>query len=185
VKPPSLQTDRLILRRWRPEDLDAATATLADPQVAYWLASAPTRDEVAARMAAWEAQFDLDGVSRFAVERRADGALIGGVGLHQVDAAYDATPVAGAVEIGWHLDPGAWGQGYAVEAGAAVVRYGLDQLGLEEIVAFTAKTNARSRAVMERLGFAHQPWRDFDHPTLAPDHPLLAHVVYAIFKDAR
>jgi RimJ/RimL family protein N-acetyltransferase len=180
-----LETERLILRRWRLEDIDAAAATLAHPQVAYWLAGAPTRAEVAARMAAWEAQFDLDGVSRFAVERQADGALVGGVGLHRMDDAYDATPVAGAVEIGWHLDPAAWGQGYAVEAAAAVVRYGFDNVGLDEIVAFTATTNQKSRAVMQRLGFAHQPWRDFDHPTLAPDHPLLAHVVYAISKDAR
>jgi RimJ/RimL family protein N-acetyltransferase len=180
-----LETDRLILRRWRPEDLDAAAATLADPKVAYWLASAPTREQVAARMAAWEAQFDLDGISRFAVERRADGALIGGVGLHLMDEDFEATPVSGATEIGWHLDPSAWGHGYAAEAARAVVCYGFEQVGLAEIVAFTAATNQKSQAVMERLGFSRQPWRDFDHPGLAADHPLRAHVVYAISKDAR
>jgi RimJ/RimL family protein N-acetyltransferase len=180
-----IETDRLVLRRWRPDDLDAATVTLTHPDVAYWLANSPTRDQVAARMAAWEAQFDLDGISRFAVERRADGALVGGVGLHRMDEAYDATPVAHAVEIGWHLDPAAWGHGYAAEAAEAVVRYGMGDIGLGEIVAFTAASNTRSRAVMQRLGFTHQPWRDFDHPALAADHPLLAHVVYAISKDAR
>ena len=56
---------------------------------------------------------------------------------------------------------------------------GFDRLHLPEILAFTAASNVRSRAVMERLGMRRDASRDFDHPALAADHPLLRHVVYA------
>jgi RimJ/RimL family protein N-acetyltransferase len=174
-----LETERLILRAWREEDLDAAAATLADPRVGDWLGSFPSREQVAQRMAAWNTQLASDGVGRFALERRSGGAVVGAVGLHVVDLDFDTTPIAGEVEIGWHLDPAAWGCGYVTEAAAAVLRYGFDTLGLQRIVAFTAQSNARSRAVMERLGFERQAWRDFDHPRLSADHPLSRHVVYA------
>jgi RimJ/RimL family protein N-acetyltransferase len=177
-----LETERLILRPWREDDLDAAAATLADPRVGDWLGSFPSRAQVAERMAAWNAQLAGDGVGRFAVERRSGGAVVGAVGLHVVDLDFDATPIAGEVEIGWHLDPAAWGHGYATEASAAVLRYGFDTLGLEKIVAFTAESNARSRGVMDRLSFERQAWRDFDHPRLAADHPLRRHVVYALSR---
>ncbi|HSZ52109.1 MAG TPA: GNAT family N-acetyltransferase [Caulobacteraceae bacterium] len=177
-----LETERLILRPWREEDLDAAAATLADPMVGDWLGSFPSREQVAQRMTAWNTQLADDGVGRFALERRPGGAVIGAVGLHVVD--FDATPIAGEVEIGWHLDPSAWGCGYATEAGAAVLRYGFDILGLRSIIAFTAESNARSRAVKERLGFERQAWRDFDHPSLSADHPLSRHVVYVLTRNA-
>jgi RimJ/RimL family protein N-acetyltransferase len=177
-----LETERLILRPWRDEDLDAAASALADPRVADWLGSSPTRAQVADRMAAWNAQLAGDGRGRFALERRAGGEVIGAVGLHVVDEDFDATPIAGELEIGWHLDPAAWGFGYATEAASAVLRYAFETLGLATIVAFTAASNLRSRAVMDRLGFERQASRDFDHPRLAADHPLCRHVVYALSR---
>jgi RimJ/RimL family protein N-acetyltransferase len=56
--------------------------------------------------------------------------------------------------------------------------YGFEALGLPEIIAFTARTNLASQAVMRRIGMAHDPARDFDHPGLAEDHPLRPHVVF-------
>jgi len=57
------------------------------------------------------------------------------------------------------------------------LRYGFAELGLAEIVAFTAVPNAPSRRVMERIGMTHDPARDFDHPSL-PNGPLRRHVLY-------
>jgi RimJ/RimL family protein N-acetyltransferase len=48
--------------------------------------------------------------------------------------------------------------------------------GLDEIVSFTAVTNARSIAVMERLGMTRI--REFQHPQLPDGHPLRQHVLY-------
>ena len=83
------------------------------------------------------------------------------------------------MEIGWRLAREAWGHGYASEAARALLKEGFERLNLPEIVAYTAESNLRSRAVMERVGMRRDVSRDFDHPALAKDHPLRRHVVYA------
>ena len=60
----------------------------------------------------------------------------------------------------------------------AVIADGFARWDLPEILAFTGATNHRSQAVMQRLGMVRTPERDFDHPGLAPDHPLRRHIVY-------
>jgi RimJ/RimL family protein N-acetyltransferase len=175
-----LETDRLVLRPWRAEELDVLAAHMADPQVADWLGGTLDRAQCQARIGRWQAQFDDNGHAHLALERKADGAILGMVGLSRIDDRYAATTLAGATEVGWHLARDAWGNGYASEAARAVIADGFQRLGLAEIVAFTASTNARSQGVMRRLGFARQAWRDFDHPALAIGDPLRPHVVYAV-----
>ncbi|MCG8584621.1 MAG: GNAT family N-acetyltransferase, partial [Pirellulales bacterium] len=82
------------------------------------------------------------------------------------------------VEIGWRLARAHWGKGYATEAARAALEYGFEQLGLEEIVAFTVPDNRPSRRVMEKISMTHAPEDDFDHPTLEAGHPLERHVLY-------
>lgn len=84
------------------------------------------------------------------------------------------------VEIGWRLSPTFWGRGFATEAGAAVLAQAFGDLGLAEVVAFTVPANARSRAVMARLGMVHDEASDFDHPQLPPGHPQRRHVLYRV-----
>jgi RimJ/RimL family protein N-acetyltransferase len=173
-----IETERLILRRWRGEDREPFAAMMADPQVGYWLAGTFTRAESDAYIDRVEAHFNLHGFGRFALERKVDGVFIGSCGLAVVHEVYRDTPVAGGVEIGWRLAREAWGSGYATEAAAVVVEDGFTSFGLREILAFTTKGNLRSRAVMERLGMARDAARDFDHPALAQDDPLCAHLVH-------
>ncbi len=59
------------------------------------------------------------------------------------------------VEIGWALRRAAWGRGYATEIGRAGLDHAFSVLGVEEVVSFTEVHNARSRAVMERLGMRY------------------------------
>ena len=89
-----------------------------------------------------------------------------------------------AVEIGWRLAHRHWGKGLATEGARAVVRYAFGILQLREIVAITVPTNVRSRHVMEKIGMTHVPELDFDHPRVPEGHPLRAHVLYAMQKDA-
>lgn len=170
-------TDRLILRRWRPEDLTPYAAMMADPEVFSWLGGSQTIDEAEARLARREAVFETLGYGIWAVERRRDGAFLGAVGL---DPTENDIPFHPAVEAAWRLARRGWGHGYATEAARAAIDDGFTRCGLSEIVAITARTNLRSRAVMERVGMSRDSTRDFNHPALAASDPLRPHVVYAI-----
>jgi RimJ/RimL family protein N-acetyltransferase len=101
--------------------------------------------------------------------------FVGFVGLSEPDFDALFTP---AVEVGWRLGREHWGHGYATEGARAAIAFAFDELGLREIVSFTAASNDRSRRVMERLGMTHDAADDFDHPSLAPGHPLRRHVLY-------
>jgi ribosomal-protein-alanine N-acetyltransferase len=78
----------------------------------------------------------------------------------------------------------AWGYGYATEAAAAMLRWGFETLDASEIYAWTAATNRRSQSVMQRLGMTRAPEKDFEHPNLAADDPLRAHIVYVAQRPA-
>jgi len=172
-----IETARLILRPWRDADRAPYAAMMADPEVGYWLGGALSEAQANAQIDRFMATSAARGPGWLAVERREDGALLGAGCLREVLAGH---PLAGDIEIGWRLAHSAWGAGYATEAARALLDHGFAGLGLSEIVAFTAVSNTRSRAVMERLDFERQPHRDFDHPGLAAAHPLRRHVVYVI-----
>ena len=84
--------------------------------------------------------------------------------------------------MGWRLAHAWWGQGLASEGARRVLQFAFDELRLPEVVAFTAIANQRSRAVMQRLGT--QEAGTFEHPALAPDHPLRMHWLYRIAGNA-
>jgi RimJ/RimL family protein N-acetyltransferase len=174
---PQITTERLLLREWREPDREAFAQMNADPRVSEFLLGPITRadsDEMVDRIhSCWSRR----GFGLWAVERRDSGSFIGFVGLWP--ATFDAhfTP---AVEVGWRLAAEHWGRGFATEGGRAALRYGFDDLGLDEIVSFTAETNTRSRRVMERLGMRHDGDGDFDHPAMPADHPARPHVLYRL-----
>jgi ribosomal-protein-alanine N-acetyltransferase len=61
-----------------------------------------------------------------------------------------------------------------------VLEFAFGELELDEVVAVTAPSNRRSRAVMERIGMTRDPREDFDHPEIAAGHPLRRHVLYRL-----
>ncbi len=169
-----LCTDRLLLRRWRPTDRAPFARLNADPEVMRWFPSLLSRQESDALADRIEAGFDERGWGLWALEQRASGRFIGFAGLSPV--TFDA-PFAPAVEIGWrwHARRGATA---SRRAGLAAVACAFGELGLSELVSFTVPDNVRSRAVMERLRFAHDPAEDFDHLQLPPGDPLRRHALY-------
>jgi RimJ/RimL family protein N-acetyltransferase len=170
-----IETERLILRRWRAEDLEPYAAMMADPDVTDWLGGGQTRAEAEAAIGAFEAQIDELGMGTLALARRADGAFVGSAGVRPVR---DDIALAPAVEAVWRLGRPHWGRGYASEAAAALLADGFARFGFDEILAFTARSNLRSRAVMECVGMTRDAGRDFEHPKMAVGHPLRPHVVY-------
>jgi len=170
-----IETGRLILRAFREEDRDAMAAINGDPRVNEWLGGPITAEMTDATIARVNDHIARHGYGFFAAERKADGKLIGMIGLQVIR---DDLPPAPGVELGWRLTPEAQGTGLATEGAAAVLAWGFANLPLDELIAFTAHNNVRSQAVMRRIGMAHDPVRDFDHPSLAKDHPLRRHVVF-------
>lgn len=122
-----------------------------------------------------EDEFETRGFGMWAVEVPGVVGFVGLVGLSvpQFDA-----PFLPAVEVGWRLAFDHWGRGYATEAARASITSGFDDVGLDEIVAFTAAINTRSRAVMERLRLRRDPAGDFDHPAFGEGHRLRPHVLH-------
>jgi RimJ/RimL family protein N-acetyltransferase len=174
---PFLRTDRLLLRPWRESDLEPFAALNADPAVMEHFAKPLDRAESDAFVARIRSHFDRHGFGFWAVEAPGISDLVGLVGLAIPTFETHFTP---CVEIGWRLSRAYWGKGYANEAARASLRYGFEQLGLDEIVAFTVPYNVRSRAVMERIGMTRSAADDFDHPNLPEGHRLRRHVLYRI-----
>ncbi|MEV0379705.1 GNAT family N-acetyltransferase [Nonomuraea sp. NPDC050643] len=172
-----METERLIMRRWRDDDRAPFAALNADPEVMRHFPNLLTREQSDAMVDRIERDFDARGYGLWALEVRESGRFIGFAGL--VLQTFDA-PFLPAVEIGWRLAREAWGHGYATEAARRAAAYGFGEAGLDEIISMTAVGNTRSRAVMERLGMTYDAGADFDHPWLAPNSPILRHVVYRL-----
>ena len=170
-----LATPRLILRPWREEDLEPFAALNADPEVMRYYPAPYSREESRQYLERTRAKTEAGGFCWMAVERPGVAAFIGLIGISVPSLEAHFTP---CVEIGWRVARAHWGQGLATEGARAVLDHAFTVLGLEEVVAYTARVNQPSRRVMEKLGMTRDPGDDFRHPRLSGDHPLSEHVLY-------
>jgi RimJ/RimL family protein N-acetyltransferase len=142
-----IETDRLILRRFEPADVDMIARWNEDELFTRHLAGPITREQTARAFERWQRHWDEHGFGQLAVVSKETGELIGRTGP-QFHRAWPPDP-----EIGWGLDPAWWGRGLATEAGRACVDWSLGELGLARVVSITTEGNVASRRVMEKLGF--------------------------------
>jgi len=148
---PEIRTSRLLLRRWRDEDLDPFAALCADPEVMRHVGSGGTRthEQAAAAIGAFESIWDEKGYGLFAVELRRNRRLIGFAGLSEPTFLPEIMP---AIEVGWRFARQAWGNGYATEAARAALDFGLATLRIPEIVSIHQLENHASARIMQKLG---------------------------------
>ncbi len=170
----SLCTPRLLLRRWREDDLDAMTAINSDPEVMRWIGdgSVQGRQQTAARIAVWEREWEEHGVGLFAVECRESGQLAGFTGLSVPMFLPEVLP---AIEIGWRLGRPFWGRGLATEAARTALDFALRERGLARIVSIHTVGNTASERIMRKLGMRLE--RETVHPLSG--RPLRVHVLEA------
>lgn len=176
-----LETERLILRTWREEDINSMAAINQDPKVCEFLPAIGNRATTEVSVRKIMQHYEQHEYCLYAVELKSTHEFIGWTGLAIPSFEAHFTP---SIEIGWRLNSRDWNQGYATEAAKAVLHYAFTTLKLNEIVSFTAINNKASRRVMEKIGLHHNPYDDFDHPSLEKSSPLCRHVLYRISKSA-
>ena len=150
--PPTLQTERLILRPFTLADAEAVTALVSPREIALSTISIPhpyDRSMAEAWIGTLGGAFERGDSLTLAVTLRADGTLVGCVGL-----AIDRNNHRG--EIGYWTGLEYWGRGYCTEAAAVVVRHAFEVLGLHRIVAHHMTRNPASGRVMQKLGMRHE-----------------------------
>lgn len=177
AKPIELLTERLRLRQWNDADYAPFAALNADPRVMEFFPAPLTRSESDAMAERCRSLIEERGWGFWAAESKATHQFIGFVGLHIPSAELPFSP---CVEVGWRLAFEYWGRGLATEAARAALKFGFEGLGLPEIVSFTAIGNARSRAVMERLGMRESG--TFEHPQVPAGNALRPHCLYRLSR---
>jgi len=168
-----LKTPRLILRPLRESDREPLYAMNSDPRVMEHFPACLTREENDAMIGRIQAHYARNGFGPLAAEIRDTGEFAGFVIL--MIPAFEAhfTP---CVEIGWRFAAAYWNQGLPTEGARALMRFGFDELKLDEIVSFAVRDNWPSRRVMEKLGMTFDC--EFDHPRIPEGHRLRRHLLY-------
>jgi RimJ/RimL family protein N-acetyltransferase len=159
-----LETERLVLRRLTPEDVDLITALDADPAVMRYITGGrPTpREEIRDdQLPFWLAFYERgDRYGFWAAIEKSTGRFLGWFHLRPQRGDADDEP-----ELGYRLIASAWGRGYATEGSRALIRKAFTDLGARRVYAQTMVVNVGSWRVMEKAGLRrirvfHQPWPD-------------------------
>jgi len=163
---PILQTPRLSLREFEPEDLDSLGTILSDPKTMHYYPAPLDRAGVADWIQRNRTRYAKDGHGLWAMTLHSTGELIGDCGLvrQSVDEVDE-------IEIGYHVRRDLWGQGFASEAARACRDYGFATLGVERLISLVRPENLASRRVAEKTGMTI--WKEVMWANLL-------HCVYAI-----
>lgn len=144
-----VETPRLLVRGWRDADVAPIVSIFADPQTVRYVGKGYqrgfAREQTVAMIARLRDRCEKTGIGIWPVELKETQATIGECGLHPAADSDDT-------EIAYVFSAEVRGRGYATEAASAVLAYAFQPLGLPRVVAFVHPGNARSIAVVHRLG---------------------------------
>lgn len=142
-----LETERLVLRPYRWDDLDDLHAMFSDPEHMRWYPEPFALEGTRAWLERTFERYRNDGFGLWIVVERGSGRFLGTAGptLQVVDGAND-------VEIGWHTVPGRKGEGIAPEAGAAARDWVFANLDVDHVISLVRPENVASCRVAEKLG---------------------------------
>ena len=142
---PTLETERLILRPPRAEDLDAWAAFAADEVAARFLGGPQERHGAWRSLASMAGSWALYGYGPFSIIEKSSGRWVGRLGPWRPEGWPGG-------EILWGVAREAWGRGYAPEGAAAAIDWTFDTLGWDEVIHCIDPENAASIAVARKLG---------------------------------
>jgi RimJ/RimL family protein N-acetyltransferase len=145
MTPPTIETERLLLRGIEQQDLDGWAELMGDPDSARFIGGVMAREAAWRGMAAVAGSWTLKGFGMFSVVEKSTGRWIGRLGPWQPEG-WPGT------EVGWGLLKSAWGRGYAAEGATAAIDWAFANLGWSEVIHVIDPDNAPSIALAERLG---------------------------------
>jgi RimJ/RimL family protein N-acetyltransferase len=147
VNVPELRTERLVMRGFRDDDLDAWAEICTDSEVTKWVGDPDglSREDAWRRMAYFVGHWDLRGCGQWALFEQASGELVGRAGLLYPEA----WP---GLEVGWLVGRRFWGDAPPPEAGRASIEWARDALGADHVISLIEDHNHRSARVAEKLG---------------------------------
>jgi len=145
-----IETARLQMREFTPDDLDAVYEFAANSDVSKYTGDAgrvKNRDDAATIIKdVWMADYAQYGYGRYALIHKSDNKVIGFCGV-KFEKKLNGT------DLGYRLLPGYWGKGLAFEAATAMMDYAQKELGLTRILADAVDENVASNKILVRLGF--------------------------------
>lgn len=156
-----LETERLVLREFRPEDTDALLQVLGDPVAMQYYPAPFPRAEVEDWIRRNRARYIDAGFGLWAMLLKGSDELIGDCGCYvrEIEGNVDC-------ELGWHVRRDLWGRGYATEAARHCIEFAFVKLGMDRIIALVRPENIGSCRVAEKNGMTVDRvifWRDYDH----------------------
>ena len=142
---PAIETDRLLLRMFGPEDLDELARLFSDPDVMRYVGEGQpvNREEADRALQSIIKHWQTHGFGRWAAVDKRTREFVGFGGLRSL---------FGTPEVVYHLAPAHWGKGLATELGRASLRFGFEDRQFDRIVAIAKPLNTASVHVMEKLG---------------------------------
>lgn len=168
-----IETQRLLLRRWKETDLDQFVELNADPETMRYFPEPYQKERTKQFFDLIQEEFYKYGYGLYAVEEKSSGRFIGFIGFHWARFDTDFSP---CIEIGWRLHKDYWNKGYATEGAKACLNHGFTNLNMSEVYSFTTKENIPSQNVMKKIGMRF--YQFFEHPDIPDNHPQKTHVCY-------
>ena len=146
---PEIQTERLLLRMFRREDLDNLAGLFSDPEVMRYVGEGDTvdREETDKALQSIIKHWATHGFGRWAAVDRVTNEFVGFGGLRSL---------LGTPEVVYHFATAQWGKGLATELARASLRFGFEERSFDRIVAVAKPKNAASIHVMEKLGMHYE-----------------------------
>lgn len=142
-----VETERLVLREFREDDLDAYAAMLADAETMRHYPRPYTRDEARAFIEKNRQRYSANGFGVWAIAERGTGSFLGDCGL-----AFTLVEGMAEVEIIWHVVRDRWRRGIATEAARVARDHAFGPLGLRRLVALVRPENLPSAGVARKIG---------------------------------
>lgn len=156
---PPILTERMRLRSYRPEDLDALAEQLGDPLTMHFYPRPYTRDEVEGWITEQRRRYERDGFGLVVMEDLQTGSWLGQCGpvAREVDGKTE-------IEVGWLTTRARWGEGLAPEAARACIDWLFENRYTDHVISLILPDNGPSIRVANKLGMT--AWRDTIHAGL-------------------